>query len=89
MTEIEKIEQINEMEKLRDIIPGFAKALPDPFLRSVQQDVEMPTWNKIQLPDNIQGSGGAGATNPTFQAIVVQNGIGYYATVFGTVGAQI
>lgn len=55
MDEFEQYSRLNEEEALRGIVPSFAKAELEPFLRSAQQDVVPPTWNKIQLDPNVQG----------------------------------
>lgn len=66
MTEIQSSEQLNELEILRRTEPTWKLANTEPFIRSAQQDVVPPDWDKsgfLNTNGNMQGQGGGGGAS--------------------------
>ena len=85
MNELDQASNISDLETLKSIIPQWKQSTPEPFLRSVQQDVISPTWNKLDM----QGSqfleaGGNTPSQATIRGITILNGLATYVDFPGT-----
>lgn len=72
MTEIQSSQQLSELELLRKTEPTWKLANTEPFIRSAQQDVIPPDWDKSGFLDtngNLQGQGG-GSPQATLKAVM-------------------
>lgn len=49
MTEIQLSQREQDLQILSEAIPAWQQAKLEPFVTSPQQDVTMPTWNKVQF----------------------------------------
>lgn len=88
MSEIREATALSDLETLKNFVPQWKQSTPEPFLKSAQQDVTPPTWNKLDMGmDFISQS--AGGPSATYRAIVVQNGVAVYAQNEGTLGPPI
>lgn len=89
MNEIQSSEQLNELEILRKTEPTWKLANTEPFIRSAQQDVTPPDWDKsgfLNTNGVIQGQGGGGSTGVYRTWNVIVNGQAGYADFDSSVG---
>jgi hypothetical protein len=89
MNEFELAEQQSELEILKKTQPRWSLAVPEPFARSAQQDVSLPTWDKVKFPDMIASGSTNSGSVPSFTAIVANNGVPWYASVNGSLTGQV
>lgn len=78
MTEFEQAEQLDLMEKLKEIEPTWRLAGIEPFEKAPDSEVRQPIWGKAVIPNEDQASrsgGGSGAVPGTQRVIcAVWNG---------------
>lgn len=63
MNEFQSSERLSELEILRRAEPTWKLANTEPFIRSAQQDVTPPDWDKsgfLNTNGSLQGQGGGG-----------------------------
>lgn len=85
MNEIDQATNLSDIEELKRIVPQWKQSTPEPFLRSVQQDVVPPTWNKLDMDaGNFLESGGNTPSQATIRGITILNGLATYVDFPGT-----
>lgn len=85
MNEIQTITAQSDLEILKSFVPQWKQSVPEPFLTSAQQDVVMPTWNKLDMGQNIFDQGGSsGGPGTTIRCITILNGLATYIQAVAT-----
>lgn len=90
MNELYQASNISDLETLKSIIPQWKQSTPEPFLRSAQQDVTAPNWNKLDMDaGNFLESGGSQNPSSTTRGITIINGLATYFDFVGTPGPTV
>ena len=81
MNDIRDASNQDDLEILKSIVPQWQQAKPEPFLKSAQQDVSSPEWNKIKMESDSQQSGSAPQNIQMIPGASVFNGIAWRANI--------
>jgi len=82
MNDIRDASNQDDLEILKSIVPQWQQTRPEPFLKSAQQDVSSPEWNKIKMENDSQQSGSGSPQNiQMIPGASVFNGIAWRANI--------
>lgn len=74
MNEIDLQQKQSDFELLSRLKPQWQQSQPEPFIRNPQNDVVIPTWNKINIPQSSFSSSAPPSTTEstyvTFNVII-------------------
>lgn len=88
MNEIERSQELSDFEALKKIEPAWKLAKLEPFIRTPQDFVSNPNWDKLHL-ESINRSTGGDSPIGNLTGIMVVNGVARYVTFPGTLGPNV
>ena len=56
MNEFDELEEQNNLEVLKEIVPSWVNNTVEPFIPAIDANITPPIWNKVELQNNFPSS---------------------------------